>query len=351
MNRFILVSKTKRRITKNRAMQALSRGEDRIVQGKRLLTALTIAIAIQAGAAHAEYPDQRINVIVPFVAGGATDIIARTIATDLASRFGQPVTIENRAGGGTAVGTEAVVRAPPDGYTVLFNSGALTIDVGFKRNLNYDVRKDLMPVTKAAWGPYAVLVYKELPVKTLGELIAYAKEKPNELDMGSAGVGTMGHLASAYLAAKANVRLTHVPFRGSAPALTAVMGGHVKVLLDPPFTAMPAIDSGSTRPLAVTGAKRSPLLPEVPTVAELGFPGFAAGHWGGFFVPAGTPPAVIQKLNAGIVASLQNPKVREVLRGQGLEIIGNTPDEFRKEIDDEIELWSNVIKDAGIKLE
>jgi tripartite-type tricarboxylate transporter receptor subunit TctC len=321
------------------------------MRGKKLLSALTIAIAIQAGAAHAEYPDQRINVIVPFVAGGATDIIARTIAADLASRFGQPVTIENRAGGGTAVGTEAVVRSPPDGYTNLFNSGALTIDAGFKKNLTYDVRKDLLPVTKAAWGPYAVLVYKELPVKTLSELIAYVREKPSELNMGSAGVGTMGHLASAYLTAKTDIKLTHVPFRGSAPALTAVMGGHVQVLLDPPFTALPAIESGSTRALAVSGEKRSPLLPNVPTVAELGFPDFAAGHWGGFFVPAGTPPAVIQKLYAGIVASLQDPKVREVLRGQGLEIIGNSPDEFRKEIDDEIELWSKVIRDSGIKPE
>jgi tripartite-type tricarboxylate transporter receptor subunit TctC len=321
------------------------------MSGRKFLTALAIAIAIQAGAARAEYPDQRINVIVPFVAGGATDIIARTIAADLASQFGQPVTIENRAGGGTAVGTEAVVRSPPDGYTVLFNSGALTIDVGFNKKLNYDVRKDLIPVTKAAWGPYAVLVYKEIPVKTLSELIGHVKEKPGELNMGSAGVGTMGHLASAYLAAKTDVKLTHVPFRGSAPALTAVMGGHVQVLLDPPFTAMPAIESGSTRALAVTGSQRSPLLPNVPTVAELGFPGFAAGHWGGFFVPAGTPPAVIQKLNAAIVSSLQNPKVREVLRGQGLEIIGNTPDEFRKEIDDEIALWSKVIRESGIKPE
>lgn len=321
------------------------------MRSKKLLSALAIAGAIYASAAHAEYPDQRINVIVPFVAGGATDIIARTIAADLASRFGQPVTIENRAGGGTAVGTEAVVRSPPDGYTVLFNSGAMTIDAGFKKNLSYDVRKDLLPVTKAAWGPYAVLVFKEIPVKTLAELVGYAKENPSALNMGSAGVGTMGHLASAYLTAKTDIKLTHVPFRGSAPALTAVMGGHVQVLLDPPFTAMPAIESGSTRALAVTGAKRSPLLPNVPTVAELGFPGFAAGHWGGFFVPAGTPPAVIKKLNAGIVASLQDPKVREVLRGQGLEIIGNSPDEFRKEIDDEIELWSKVIKDSGIKPE
>jgi tripartite-type tricarboxylate transporter receptor subunit TctC len=316
-----------------------------------MLTALAVATVMQAGAAHAEYPDQRINIIVPFVAGGATDIIARTIAADLSTRLGQTVTIENRAGGGTVVGTEAVVRAPPDGYTLLFNSGALTIDVGFKKNLNYDVRKDLVPVTKAAWGPYAVLVHKDLPIKSLSELISYAKDKPTTLTMGSAGVGTMGHLAAEYLEATTDIKLTHVPFRGSAPALTAVMGGHVQVLLDPPFTAMPAIQSGDTRVLAVTGARRSPLLPDVPTVAELGFAGFAAGHWGGFFVPAGTPPAVIQKLNTAIVASLQNPKVREVLRGQGLEIIGNTPEEFRKEIDEEIELWSKVIKDSGIKSE
>jgi tripartite-type tricarboxylate transporter receptor subunit TctC len=316
-----------------------------------MLTALAVATVMQAGAAHAEYPDQRINIIVPFVAGGATDIIARTIAADLSTRLGQTVTIENRAGGGTVVGTEAVVRAPPDGYTLLFNSGALTIDVGFKKNLNYDVRKDLVPVTKAAWGPYAVLVHKDLPIKSLSELISYAKDKPTTLTMGSAGVGTMGHLAAEYLEATTDIKLTHVPFRGSAPALTAVMGGHVQVLLDPPFTAMPAIQSGDTRVLAVTGARRSPLLPDVPTVAELGFAGFAAGHWGGFFVPAGTPPAVIQKLNTAIVASLQNPKVCEVLRGQGLEIIGNTPEEFRKEIDEEIELWSKVIKDSGIKSE
>ena len=204
-----------------------------------------------------------------------------------------------------------------------------------------------MPVTKAAWGPYAVLVYKELPVNTLSELIAYVKEKPSELDMGSAGVGTMGHLASAYLAAKTDIKLTHVPFRGSAPALTAVMGGHVQVLLDPPFTAMPAIESGSTRALAVTGCAAVPAAAECANRCGTGLSGLRRWTLGRLFVPAGTPPAVIQKLNAGIVASLQDPKVREVLRGQGLEIIGNSPDEFRKEIDDEIELWSKVIRISG----
>ena len=189
------------------------------MRGNKLLSALTIAIAIQAGAAHAEYPDQRINVIVPFVAGGATDIIARTIAATWPADLANP----SRSRIALAAGPQSAPRPAsiaPDGYTILFNSGALTIDAGFKKNLTYDVRKDLLPVTKAAWGPYAVLVYKELPVKTLSELIAYVREKPSELNMGSAGVGTMGHLASAYLTAKTDIKLTHVPFRGSAPALS-----------------------------------------------------------------------------------------------------------------------------------
>lgn len=298
--------------------------------------------------ANAEYPERNITVIVPFAAGGATDVIARTIAADVSTRLGKSMVIENRAGGSTVLGTQSVVRAAPDGYTLLFHSGALAIDLSFKKNLSYDVRKDLIPITKAAWGPFAVLVHKDVPVKTLAELVTYAKEHPEKLNLGSAGIGTMGHLAAEYLAARTNVKLTHVPFRGSGPALTAIMGGQLEVLLDPPFTALPAIESGNTRALAVTGEKRSPLLPNVPIVAELGYQGFAAGHWGGFFAPAGTPDAIIQRLNKEFVASLQNPRVREVLRGQGLEIIGNTPAEFRKEIDQEIELWAKVIRDAGI---
>jgi tripartite-type tricarboxylate transporter receptor subunit TctC len=302
----------------------------------------------QAPLAHAEYPERQITVVVPFAAGGATDIIARTIAADLTTRFGKPVVIENKAGGGTVLGTEAVVRAAPDGYTLLFHSGALAIDLSFKKNLSYDVRKDLMPITKAAWGPYAILVHKDMAAKTLADLVAHARQNPEKLNMGSAGIGTMGHLASSYLTARTETKLTHIPFRGSGPALTAIMGGQLDVLLDPPFTALPAIQSGNARALAVTGEKRSPLLPDVATVAELGYPGFAAGHWGGYFAPAGTPAPIIQKLNTELLAALQNPKVRDVLRSQGLEIIGNSPDQFRNEIEDEIELWAKVIKDSGI---
>jgi tripartite-type tricarboxylate transporter receptor subunit TctC len=318
------------------------------------LAAVCLAILCglaQMSPASAEYPERNITVIVPFAAGGATDVIARTIAADVTARLGKSVVIENRAGAGTVLGTTAVVRAAPDGYTLLFHSGALAIDLSFKKNLGYDVRKDLVPITKAAWGPFAVLVHKDLPVKTLAELVAYAKQRPEKLNLGSAGIGTMGHLTASYLAARAEIKLTHIPFRGSGPALTAIMGGQLDVLLDPPFTALPAIQSGNARALAVTGEKRSPLLPDVATVAELGYRGFAAGHWGGFFAPAGTPDAIIQRLNKEFVTALQDPRVRDVLRGQGLEIIGNTPAEFRKEIEQEIELWAKVIRDAGITVQ
>ncbi len=313
--------------------------------------AIAALLALPGAAQAQDYPTRNITVIVPFAAGGATDVIARTIAANVTPRLGKSVVIENRAGGSTVLGTTAVVRAAPDGYTLLFHSGALAIDLSFKKNLSYDVRKDLVPITKAAWGPFAVLVHKDLPVKTLAELVAYAKERPDKLNLGSAGIGTMGHLAASYLAASAGIKLTHIPFRGSGPALTAIMGGQLDVLLDPPFTALPAIQSGNSRALAVTGEKRSPLLPDVATVAELGYPGFAAGHWGGFFAPAGTPEPVIQRLNKEFVAALADPRVREVLRGQGLEIIGNTPAEFRKEIEQEIELWAKVIRDAGITVQ
>lgn len=297
----------------------------------------------------AEYPDRGIQIIVPFAAGGATDLIARTIANDLSNRIGKPVTVENRSGGGTVIGTEAVVRAAPDGYTLLFHSGTLAIDRTFKKKLSYDVRKDLVPITKVAQGPFAVLVHKDVPVKTLAELTDYIKKNPGKLNLGSSGIGTMGHLASEYLMSRAGLKVTHVPFRGAGPALQAIMSGQIQILLDPPFTAQPAIDTANAMGLAVTSAKRSSLWPQVPTLEESGYSNFDTGHWGGFFAPAGTPDNIIKKLNTEIIAVLQDAKVQEVLRRQGLEILGNSPEKFKKDIDDEIELWAKVIKDAGIE--
>lgn len=314
-----------------------------------LLAGVTLFVGSNTGETLAQYPERGIVIVVPFAAGGATDIIARTVATKLSARIGKPVTVENRSGGGTVIGTESVVRAAPDGYTLLFHSGTLAIDRTFKKNLSYDVRTDLVPITKVAQGPFAVLVHKDVPVNSLSELVAYVKQRPNSVNLGSSGIGTMGYMASAYLVSRANVSVTQVPFRGAGPALQAIMGGQIQVFLDPPFTAQPALDSGNVKALAVTSAKRSILLPQVPTVAESGYPKFDTGHWGGFFTPANTPDAIIRKLNTEIVAVLKDSAVQDVLRRQGLEIIGNSPEQFKKEIDEEIDLWAKVIKDAGIE--
>lgn len=315
--------------------------------GKLVQFAAAAALLMPA-AAFAEYPERAIQIVVPFAAGGATDLMARTIANVVSENVGKPVVIENRSGGGTVIGTEAVVRAAPDGYTILFGSGALAIDPSFKK-LSYDVRKDLIPITKAAWGPFAVLVHSSVPANSLKEFVAYAKSKPGELNMGSSGIGSMGHLASEYLRSILDLKLEHIPYRGAGPALQAILAGDLQIYLDPPFTAKSSIVSGKVRPLAVTGARRSPLLPDVPTVAELGYPGFAAGHWGGYFVPAKTPDAIVKKLSFEFVKALKDPRVRDVLIGQGLEVIGNSPEEFKKEIEEEIELWAKVIREAGIK--
>lgn len=317
----------------------------------RLLQLGLAAALLMPGSAQAAYPERTVTIVVPFAAGGATDLMARSIANVVSEKLGKPMIIENRTGGGTVIGTEAVVRAEPNGYTLLFHSGALAIDPSYKKNLSYDVRKDLIPITKAAWGPFAVLVHQSVPAKTLPELVAYAKSKPGALNMGSSGTGSMGHLASEYLKSITGVKMEHVAYRGAGPALAAILAGDLQVFLDPPFTAKGSIDSGKVRALAVTGAKRSPLLPEVPTVAELGHSGFVAGHWGGFFAPAKTPADIVTRLNTEFVASLKDPRVRDLLTNQGLEIIGNSPDQFKKEIDDEIALWAKVIKDANIQPE
>jgi tripartite-type tricarboxylate transporter receptor subunit TctC len=299
--------------------------------------------------ASAEFPDRPIRVIVPFAPGGAMDIMARDIAGVLSERVRQSVTVENVTGGGTVIGTQRVVTAKPDGYTLLFQSGALAINVTYRKEQPYDVRTNLLPVTKAAWGPFAILVSPASPAKTLKEFVALAKRSPGKLNFGSSGVGAGMHLIMEYFKASAGIDVVHVPFRGEAPATTALLSGNVQVILKPPFTAMPLIQDGKVVPLAVTGLNRSKLLPDVPTIDELGYKDFQAGYWGGFFAPAGTPDDVIQKLNEQIVASIRDKRVSGNLLKSGVEVIGNKPAEFKKELNDEIELWRKVITDAGLQ--
>jgi tripartite-type tricarboxylate transporter receptor subunit TctC len=297
----------------------------------------------------AEFPERPLRVIVPFAPGGAMDIMARDISAVLSERVGQTVTVENVAGGGTVIGTQRVVSAPPDGYTLLFHSGALTIDVTFRKNPPYDVRTNLAPITKAAWGPFALLVQPSMPAKTLGEFVAYAKKNPGKLNYGSSGTGAGMHLIAEYFKATAGIDVVHVPFRGEAPATTALLSGSVQLILKPPFTALSLVQDGKVTPLAVTGNKRSGLLPNVPTIAELGYDKFFAGYWGGFFAPAGTPTAIVNKLNSEIVAAINDKRVADRLRQSGVEVVGNSPQAFKSEIEKEIELWRNVITQSKIE--
>jgi tripartite-type tricarboxylate transporter receptor subunit TctC len=299
--------------------------------------------------AAAEFPERPIRLIVPFAAGGAMDIMARDIGSVLAERLKQTVTVENVTGGGTVVGSQRVVSAVPDGYTLLFQSGAVTIDLTFRKNPPYDVRKDLLPITKAAWGPFAVLVSPFIPVRSLSALVAYAKKHPGKLNYGSSGTGAGMHLITEYLKAAAKFDIVHIPFRGEAPATTALLSGEVQMMLKPPFTALPLIREGKAVALAVTGKERSVLLDAVPTISEAGYKDFVAGYWGGFFAPAGTPQAVINKLHAEIVASVRDKRVVERLRKSGEIVVANSPERFKAEIEEEIALWRAVITKSGIE--
>lgn len=322
-----------------------------MTQLRMFFTFLAGAIVLSASTspAHAEFPDRPLRIIVPFAAGGGMDIMARDISSVLSERLGVAVTVENISGGGTVVGTQRVVAAAPDGYTLLFHSGALAIDVTYRKNLPYDVRTNLAPITKAAWGPFAVVVSRSLPAKTLREFVDYSKKNPGKLNYGSSGVGAGMHLIMEYLKATAGIDVVHVPFRGEAPATTALLSGDVQIMLKPPFIALPLVQDNKVTPLAVTGGNRSLLLPDVPTIAEVGYENFEAGYWGGFFAPAGTLPEVIKKLNTEIVASIKDKRVAERLLKTGVEVIGNSPEKFRQELDSEIELWRKVINESGIQ--
>lgn len=307
-----------------------------------------IAMAFTAGAALAEFPEKRIRVVVPFAAGGATDSIARTVSQVLAEKIGKPVTIDNVTGGGTVIATQEVLASKADGYTLLFHSGTLAIDLTYKPNLEYDVREDLIPITKAAWGPFAVMVRPDLGINTMQELIKYAEEHPGELNFGSGGTGTMIHLASEYLWSQTNIKATHVPYRGSGPATAALLSGEIDILLKPPFTSTKLLDEKKVVALAVTAEERSPLMPDTPTVIETGVEGFSVGHWGGFFAPKGTPQEVVDFLNTNLVASIKDPSVNEKLGKSGLFLIADSAEDFRNSILEEIEIWRTVITDAKI---
>lgn len=320
---------------------------------KTLCALALTALATAASAQGSDLPPEgkTVKIIVPFAPGGTSDILGRKLAQDLATRIARTVVVENRAGAGGSLGTEATVRGDADGSTILLHSGAISVEPALKPNQPYDVQRDLAPVTTAVAGPFAVLVNNALPVRTFPELLAYSKANPGKLNYGSPGVGSSIHLTTEYLKAAAGLDWLHVPFKGASLALNAAMAGDVQVLLDPLATAKKLAEGGKLRAIALTTGARSSLWPEMATAAEGGVNGFDAAVWYGIFVPARTPAPVLARLNREFVDILKSSAMTTWLREQGLEAIADTPEAARRRMAGEVDNWKKIVQTKGIKAE
>ncbi len=321
---------------------------------KRLVaTALVAACALLSGHAAAQnFPNKPVRMIVAFPPGGATDIVARIVSQKLSEMWGQQVFVDNRGGAAGTIGTDLMAKSPPDGYNLFMATmGNLTANTVLYHNLPFDVERDLAPVTLVVKVHFVMVAYPSFPPKTVQELIALAKAKPGEINYASSGAGGAPHLGGELFKSMAGVNLTHVPYKGSGPSFADLLGGQVSLTIDSLAQALPYIKSGRLRALAVTGAKRAPMLPDVPTVAESGVPGYELTNWFGLVTRAGTPREIIHRVNADVVKVLQMPDVRERFLGMALDPVGDTPEQFGAYIKSETAKWAKVIKSAGIKAE
>jgi tripartite-type tricarboxylate transporter receptor subunit TctC len=298
------------------------------------------------------YPMRPVKIVVPFPPGGPTDIVGRLVATKLSESLGQQFVVENRAGAGGTVGSEAVAQAAADGYTLLYGStSTLAMAPSLYRRLAYDPRKSFAPISLVSIGPLLIVVNASVPATTLAQLIALAKEKPGSLNYSSAGNATPPHLAAEMFKSMTGVDMVHVPYKGGAPALQAVTAGEVQVLFEGLVTLLPQIKAGRLRALAISGNARDPALPDVPTVAEAGLPAFQVMFWSGLVAPVGTPPDVVSTLNAALRQALAGNEARDTLARLGLAPAGNTPADFARFIGAEILRWEQVIKLSGARLD
>jgi tripartite-type tricarboxylate transporter receptor subunit TctC len=300
----------------------------------------------------ADYPTKPITLIIGFAPGGPSDVMARILTRKMEEILKQPFVIENRAGAGGGIAGAAVARAAPDGYTVLLATGSLlAINVSLYKGLAYDPEKDFEPISVIGLQTNVLYTHPSVPAKSLAELIAHVKDNPGKLSFGSGGIGTPAHLAGELLKIEAKLDMTHVPFRGTGPALQAVIGGHVPMAYNPPSPLIPHIQSGAIRPIAITTLKRTDVLPDVPTIAESGFPGFEATTWHALVAPAGTPKEVIAALHQATAATVNDPAVRKALTDLGVDVVGGTPEELRAYLKSEIPKWAAVVKASGAKVD
>ena len=319
---------------------------------RAIVLAAGLAALVGSAPAATAYPTKPITLIIGFAPGGPSDVMSRILTKRMEQILKQPFVIENRPGAGGGIAGAAVARAAPDGYTVLLATGSLlAINVSLYKNLGYDPVKDFEPIALVGMQTNVLYTYPGLPAKTLGELIAHAKANPGKLSFGSGGIGTPAHLAGELLKIEAKIDMTHVPFRGTGPALQSVIGGHVPMAFNPPSPLIPHLQSGSIRAIAITTLARTAALPDVPTIAELGFPGFEATTWHGFVAPAGTPKEVVAALHRAIKATLNDPASRKQLTELGVDLVDRTSEEFRNYIKSEIPKWAAIVKAAGLKAE
>jgi tripartite-type tricarboxylate transporter receptor subunit TctC len=314
----------------------------------QLLAALALAAVTTAVQAQA-YPSKPIRLVVPFPPGGPADIIGRTLANKMSSSLGQQVIVDNKGGAGGVIGVENVVKSPPDGYSLLLGSPGATAIAPTLTKLPYDVEKDLVPLTQVVSVPEVVVAIPKLKIKTLPELVAYAKANPGKVTFASSGNAGMPHLAGELLKREAGIDMTHIPYRGAAPAVNDLLGGQVDVMFADIPILLPHINSGKLVPLALGSEKRAPSLPNLPTTGEAGLPRVLANNWYGLFVAGGTPKEITAKLTQAAIAALKSDDVRETLAKQGAIVVGSTPDEFNAFLRAERTKWGTVAKTAGVK--
>jgi tripartite-type tricarboxylate transporter receptor subunit TctC len=314
------------------------------------LLLLSLALWISQGALAQAYPTHPVATVVGFAPGGGTDTVSRIIAKTLGDQLGQQVLTDNKAGAGGNIATDFVAKAPPDGYTLLLgNVGSLTVAPHLVKNLPYDPLHDLAPISMAVVFPNLIVVHPSVPANTLAEFIKLAKEKPGTITYGSSGIGGAGHLAGELLKMVAKIDIVHVPFKGGGPAMQAMLGGQIHAYFATPVAAGAHVKAGRAKALATTGPKRDPFMPDVPTVAESGYPGYEATNWYAYMAPAKTPKDVIARLNREIVKALGAPEVRELLHKQGLEPRPSNPEELAAHMKREYETWGRVVKEANIQ--
>jgi tripartite-type tricarboxylate transporter receptor subunit TctC len=322
---------------------------------KILAGAATAALALSGplAPAHAQtYPNRAITLVIPFAPGGSTSIVGRGIADKMSELLGEKVVVDNRPGAGGTVGTRAVAKSEPDGYTlVLGYTGTLAIGPSLYKNVGYDPRKDFAPIGLIGNAPNSLVVHPSFPAKTIAELIAYAKANPGKVNFGSAGAGTASHITGEYFGASAGIKLVHIPYKGTGPALTDLLGGHIPMAFAPIPASHANVSAGTLRALAVTSTTRSSLMPDVPTISESVLPGFDASLYYGLAAPAGTPRPIIDRLNKALRDALGSDEVKRQLTQDGTEITPGTPEDYAAFIDKDEKKWSQLVKASGVEQE